>query len=317
VIAPTPAVGPRERGDLSIPAARAAVLAWYQAHGRALAFRSSRDPWGVLVAEVLAQQTQAQRAATAWLGFMARFPTPAALAAATPADVLRAWRGLGYNRRALRLQLAARVILAEHGGRVPGDVAALERLPGVGRYTARAVAATAFDVPVAALDTNVRRVIGRVAGMTGGDAVTARRVEALADAAVPPENPATWTHALMDIGATVCVAAAPRCGACPVAPWCRSRGRAVTRIPARGGPARASTGASARFPATNRWLRGRILDRCRDAASGGWVDFEEHLGEHDLAAVRAAVVALADEGLIELAPVSAPGGVLAARLPLA
>jgi A/G-specific adenine glycosylase len=147
---------------LALPAdARAAVLAWYDAGGRALAFRSSRDPYAILVSEVMAQQTQVSRVVEVWPRFLARFPTVDALAASTPADVVRAWQGMGYDRRALNLRLAAQVIRDEHGGRVPEDIEALDRLPGVGPYTARAVAAIAFGRRVGAVDTNVRRVLTR------------------------------------------------------------------------------------------------------------------------------------------------------------
>ncbi len=124
---------------------RASVLAWYQRHGRRFAFRGPRDPYRVLVAEVILQQTQASRGEAAWGGFLARFPDVATLAAARPAEVLRAWAGLGYNRRALNLHRAARAVVAEHGGRVPEGIGELQRLPGVGPYTARAVAAIAHS----------------------------------------------------------------------------------------------------------------------------------------------------------------------------
>ena len=137
------------------------------------AFRATRDPYAVLVSELMAQQTQAARAAEAWTGWMARWPTVRALADAPVADVLRAWAGLGYNRRALSLHRAAQAIVAEHGGVVPATVAVLEALPGVGPYTARAVAAIAFGIPVGAVDVNVRRVLGRIAA-GGPDAFTPR-----------------------------------------------------------------------------------------------------------------------------------------------
>jgi A/G-specific adenine glycosylase len=144
-------------------AARAAILGWYAERGRPLAFRRTTDPYAILVSEAMAQQTQASRAAASWERFMATFPTVGALAAASPADVLRAWAGLGYDRRALALWRAARVIVEDHDGRVPSSVEELQALPGVGPYTARAVAALAYGVPVGAVDVNVRRVLGRVA----------------------------------------------------------------------------------------------------------------------------------------------------------
>ena len=143
-------------------AARDAILDWYAAPADACRSAATTDPYAILVSEAMAQQTQATRAGEAWTRFMDAFPTVASLAAATPADVLRAWHGLGYNRRALNLWRAARTIVEVHGGTVPADLDALRALPGVGPYTARAVAAIAFGMAVGAVDTNVRRVIGRI-----------------------------------------------------------------------------------------------------------------------------------------------------------
>src|SRR5262249_10335835 len=140
---------------------RESVLGWYRANGRPLAFRRTGDPWAILVSEFMAQQTQASRAAEAWERFVERYSTPATFAAATPADALRAWRGLGSSRRALALRAAAIDIVVRHGGNVPSTVEALDALPGVGPYTARALAALAFGVRVGAVDTNVRRVLSR------------------------------------------------------------------------------------------------------------------------------------------------------------
>jgi A/G-specific adenine glycosylase len=278
--------------------ARRAILAWYDARGRQLAFRASRDPWAILVSETMAQQTQVARADERWQRFMARFPTVAALAAASPADVLREWRGLGYNRRALNLWRAARLVVEEHDGRLPSDVAALQRLPGVGPYTARAVAAIAFGQPVGAVDTNVRRVLGRLGGATAAD------LQALADAVVPRARPADWTHALMDLGATVCRARAPRCDACPARAWCAWEGDPPAMPTRRIEPA---------FPSTQRWLRGRILDRLRDAGGSGWTNLRGPIGEHDAGAVAGAVAGLARDGLVERDPRDA----WRCRLPLA
>ena len=144
------------RGTPSIPRA---LLAWYRPRARALRIRSTRDPWAILVAEVMSQQTQIARVDEAWVHFMRRFPTPRRLARSSQADVLRAWAGLGYNKRALALWRAAGIIETEHAGQVPRELADLESLPGVGPYTARAVASVAYGQPVAAVDTNVRRVL--------------------------------------------------------------------------------------------------------------------------------------------------------------
>ena len=159
---------------------------------------------------------------------MEQFPTVEALAAATPAAVLRAWQGLGYDRRALALWRTARIVVDEHGGRIPSTVAELQALPGIGPYTARAVAALAFGMPVGAVDVNVRRVLGRI---VAGDAValSAPALQDVADDAVPPDRPGDWTHALMDVGAILCRPRAPRCDACPARPWCRLASRGAAR----------------------------------------------------------------------------------------
>jgi len=273
--------------------ARAAVLAWYDASGRALPFRRTRDPWAILVSEVMAQQTQIARVADAWSRFMARFPTPAALAASSPADVLRAWQGMGYDRRAINLRRAAQAIRDEHGGHVPDDIEALQRLPGIGPYTARAIAAIAFGRPVGAVDTNVRRVLGRTLDLEG-----AAVVQTAADASIDRARPGDWTHAVMDVGATVCRPRNPRCDACPLRPWCGfalANGASSVTVT----PVRAQTAAPA-FTSTKRWLRGRIVDRLRAAPDGAWTEVDAPIGSHDAVAVGAALDALARDGLVEL-----------------
>ncbi len=289
---------PLDPGVTVPPVLRDAVLGWYRGHGRALAFRATRDPYAILVSELMAQQTQAERAAIAWTAWMARFPTVDALAEAPVADAVRAWAGLGYNRRAINLHRAARAIVAEHGGRVPDTVEGLMALPGVGPYTARAVAAIAFGRSVGAVDTNVRRVLGRVAA-GGADGLAAADVQALADAVVPDGMASDWTHALMDIGALRCRPRAPLCADCPAATWCRyaAGARPSASVPARSSAARNREPA---FPSTTRWLRGRIVDRARDADGGAWVSFGDPIGDHDRPAVREAVSALASDGLLEV-----------------
>jgi A/G-specific adenine glycosylase len=280
------------------------ILAWYDRAGRDLPFRATRDPYAILVSEAMAQQTQAARAGEAWTGFMATWPTPAALATAAPADVLRAWRGLGYNRRALNLWHAARRIVEVHEGQVPADLGALQALPGVGPYTARAVAALAFGMPVGAVDTNVRRVLGRI---VAGDATTlgASETQRIADAAVPRDRPGPWTHALMDLGATICRPRNPDCGRCPAQALCQYAaiaGDGKTEPAARHPVARPRTArrTAAPFPTTSRWLRGRIVDRLREAEGDGWTSIEGPIGSHDRVAVAAAMRALARDGIVEL-----------------
>jgi A/G-specific adenine glycosylase len=292
-------------------AARQAILAWYATNGRRLAFRRTTDPYAVLVSEAMAQQTQAARAADHWERFMERFPTIADLASASPAEVQRAWQGLGYNRRALALWRAARVIQSEHGGSIPDSVAVLGTLPGVGAYTARAIAALAFGRPVGAVDVNVRRVLGRIVS-SSPEELSPRQMQSVADDAVPPGRAAEWTHAVMDIGATLCRPRGPRCEECPARPWCRYA--AVGRTSADESAATPATRQRTHFPATNRWLRGRILDRLRAAPDDHWVAIEAPIGTHDRARVRDAANAMAVEGLIEIDRRSTEDGVTRARL---
>lgn len=257
-----------------VAALRRSLLEWYEAGGRSLAIRAPGiDPWGVLVAEVMAQQTQIGRVEQVWRVFLDRFPAPADLAAASPADAIRAWRGLGYNRRALDLHQAAAAIVAA-GGRVPADPRALQALPGVGPYTARAVAAIAFGRPVGAVDVNVRRVLGRM--LAGGSAALGRaHAQAAADRLVDRRRPVDWNHAMMDVGAIVCRPASPACPDCPLRRWCRAAGDAAlsggghSRPAPREGTPRTTTGqlacrcVSRRPPAgcAAGWLTGCAMRR--------------------------------------------------------
>ena len=205
---------------------RTALLAWYAADHRDFPWRETSDPYAVLVSEVMLQQTQAARIAARFGRFMDRFPTAEALAAATSAEVLAEWSGLGYNRRALALQRAAAIVIRDGW---PHDVAGLAVLPGVGPYTARAVASLAFGLPAGVVDTNVRRWLLRRFG--GPD--EPRRLQAVADALAAPglgADVAAWTHATMEFGAAVCRSRDPRCEACPIARGCPSRG-AANRVP--------------------------------------------------------------------------------------
>jgi A/G-specific adenine glycosylase len=294
----------------------AAVLDWYSATARPLAFRATTDPYEILVSELMAQQTQAARAAEAWRGFLQLFPTFGDLAAASPAAVVRAWRGLGYNRRALALRAIAVAVVTDHGGRLPEDLAALQRLPGIGPYTARALAALAFGQSVGPVDTNVGRVLQRVVfGLdtgVGRGRPSARELQTVADAAVPPGAAAVWTHALMDIGATLCRPKAPRCEACPIQPWCRAAealagaSRARSRRKAESAASAASAAPMARpragFQATRRWLRGRIVERLCDAPDGEWVALGDRIGEHGPDAIEGALAGLRRDGLVERHP---------------
>lgn len=229
------------------------VLAWGGAQLRDLPWRAERDPWAILVAEVMLQQTQAERVIPKWHSFLARFPDPAACATSSLADVLRLWQGLGYPRRARNLRAAATIVVAEHDGDLPGDLDALMALPGVGPYTARAVLAFAFERDVAVVDTNIARVLAR----THHQRFTPKGVQAIADGLVPRGAGWMWNQVLMDLGATVC-RPSPNCDRCPVAATCawQCAGRAEPD------PALRSAGVSRiqrRFEGSDRQARGKIL----------------------------------------------------------
>ncbi len=207
---------------------RRRLLRWFRRQGRDLAWRRTRDPYQVLVSEFMLQQTQVARVEEFFPRFLARYPTIDHLAAAEPAQVREAWQGLGYYRRAANLHRLARVVVAEHAGRVPADQQALRALPGGGRYTAGAVATFAYEQATPAVDTNVGRVIRRA--FFGGRAARRkgvageRKVWEVAERLVPRAGHAAWSfnQAIMELGALVCTARVARCGECPVSSVCRT-----------------------------------------------------------------------------------------------
>jgi A/G-specific adenine glycosylase len=235
----------------------------------------------VLVSEVMAQQTQLARVVPAYLRFMEQFPTPASCAAASTGDVLRAWHGLGYNRRARNLHRASQAVVAEHGGRLPSDLSGLLSLPGVGAYTARAVLAFAYEVDVGVVDTNAGRVLSRA---VAGRPVSSAEAQRLVDAMVPPTRGWWFGQALLDLGAGTCVAGTPRCGECPIRRRCRwaATGRCGAD------PAAGSAGVSvaqSRFDGSDRQGRGRLV---------GW--------EGDPERVDRVVAGLTAEGMVVRTP---------------
>ncbi len=214
-----------------MPSARAAaslrrrLLAWYRRSARDLPWRRTRDPYAIWVSEVMLQQTQVATATPYYRHFLRRFPSVRRLASATREDVLASWSGLGYYRRARLLHAAAIAVVRDHGGRVPDDPAAFARLPGVGRYTAGAVQSIAFGRPLPVLDGNVARVFSRWFALAESPRTPAgsRALWTVAESLVPMRAAGDWNQALMELGATVCLPRAPRCGACPVARSCRAR----------------------------------------------------------------------------------------------
>jgi A/G-specific adenine glycosylase len=238
------------------------VLAWYDSAGRDLPWREPGcSAWGVLVSEVMLQQTPVVRVLPAWRAWLNRWPTPSALAADPPGEAIRMWDRLGYPRRALRLHAAAAAIVERHGGEVPDDHAALLALPGVGGYTAAAVASFAFGQRHAVLDTNVRRVLARTVGGEQYPATTLTVAETERAQGLVPGDAATaarWAVAAMELGALVCTARTPRCADCPVRRLCRWR---LDGHPAYDGPARRGQA----YAGTDRYVRGLILAVLRAA----------------------------------------------------
>lgn len=236
------------------------------------------------------QQTQAPRVEPVFVAFLARFPTVAALAEASGADVVRAWSGLGYNRRAVALHRCAQTIVSAHGGRVPREVHDLVRLPGIGPYTAAAVASIAFGVPVVAMDTNVRRIVARVAHGCEPDEVPARALAASADVMLETRTPGDWNQALMDLGREVC-RREPRCEACPLAPACRFR--------ASGRAGRSSVRRQSRFEGSVRQVRGRVVDTLRDRRSASADELAARTG-FPAGRIQEALDGLARDGVVEI-----------------
>jgi len=257
------------------------VLAWGVPKMRALPWRQVRDPWEVLVSEVMLQQTRVDRVISKWMVFLEEFPTPADCAHASLGDVLRLWQGLGYPRRAKNLHATAVEVTASNGGRLPDTLDELLALPGIGPYTARAVLAFAFERDVAVVDTNIARILAR----TSGERLTPKRAQSMADALVPEGDGWTWNQVLMDLGAVVC-RPRPKCDECPLTSSCAWR-RTGHPDP---DPAIGSAGVSvvqAPFEGSDRQRRGQVI-----AALGA--------GPCRADAFDAAIVeGLLDDGLIE------------------
>jgi len=268
------------------------LLHWYAAHRRDLPWRRPGvGAWGVLVSEVMLQQTPAARVEPVWHEWLRRWPEPAALAAEVPGEAVRAWGRLGYPRRALRLHQAATFIVEWHGGVVPSSYDELRALPGIGDYTAAAVAAFAYGQREAVLDTNARRVYRRVFDGTD-DSTSAPTVaeRAAARARVPTRRPGAYAVAVMELGALVCTARSPDCTRCPVRDLCRWS--------AAGHPVATRRRAAQRYEGTDRQARGRLLAVLRErSAPVGWPDLEP--AWHDAAQRARAMDSLVADGLVE------------------
>ena len=278
----------------------AALASWYAAHARDLPWRRTRDPYAILVSEVMLQQTQVARTVPKYAEFLDAFPTLGALADAPVADVIRAWSGMGFNARAVRLHRLAVEVVAEHGGRLPRTAEGLRALPGIGPYTAAAVACFAFGARTPVLDTNVYRVLSRVVhGLTPPERSA---LEPLARALLPgpdaPLDASAWAQALMDVGASVCSVSSPACGSCPLEPHCAAA-PALLREGAPRALAEASVPYVAKqgtFAGSTRFYRGRIVAALRGLPAGGSLSVAR-LAEATGGLARDAIAALVD-GLV-------------------
>jgi A/G-specific adenine glycosylase len=261
------------------------VLAWGVPRLRDLPWRATRDPWAVLVSEVMLQQTQVTRVLPKWAAFMSEFPTTAACADAALGDVLRMWQGLGYPRRARNLHAAAAAV--EALGSFPRTLDGLLALPGVGAYTARAVMAFAFEADAAVVDTNIARVLARFTGRR----LTPKEAQALADAGLPPGEAWAWNQCLMELGALVC-RPSPMCGDCPLRRRCAWKGSGPDPAVGSAGVSR----AQAPFEGSDRQARGRLL-RAVSSGSVRRVDAATAMGVAVERAERL-VASLVDDGLL-------------------
>lgn len=250
-----PAPLPLRRGLAGLtPEAARELLAWGERNRRELPWRTTRDPWAVLVSEVMLQQTQAARVVPAWTGFMARFPDPSTCASAPLAEVLRRWQGLGYMRRARDLHRTACIVVTEHGGRLPERLDDLLALPGIGPYTARAVLVFAHEQRHGVVDTNVGRLLAR----WDGRPLTAGRAQARADELVPAGRSWDWNQSLFDLAAAICRPRSPRCDACPVRTACAWGAAGRPEPDPAAGSARTGR-RQAPFDGSDRQLRGRLV----------------------------------------------------------
>ena len=280
------------------------LLDWYRANRRDLPWRRTRDPYRILVSEVMLQQTQVDRVIPKYHAFLEQFPTLQALAAAPVAEVIRAWSRLGYNRRAVNLQRAAQAVVERHDGVMPRERVTLEDLPGIGRYTAGAVACFAYEQEVGFLDTNIRRVLHRV--FLGPELpeprATARELERLADELVPVGAGYDWNQALMELGALVCTARKPLCLVCPLQSECRAFPEIQTVLASL--PKGTRLKAEAPFAGSTRYYRGRLIAALRELDHGEAIDLaslgprvREGFAAEDLPWLRELVAGLARDGL--------------------
>jgi A/G-specific adenine glycosylase len=293
------------------------LLQWYAVEQRNLPWRSIDDPYAILVSEIMLQQTQVERVIPKYQQFLAAFPTLQALAAAPTADVISTWVPLGYNRRAVSLQSIARQVLAEYNGRIPDTLDALLKLKGIGRYTAGAIACFAYRKQVATVDTNIRRVLHRIFfGLEHPEPrLNDAQMLSFAEHVLPAGEAYNWNQALMDLGATICTSASPKCASCPLQACCSAyvemgqyslfpSGTVLRQV--RKVAEKKANYQSQPFTSTNRYFRGRVIDLLRSLPSGSRLSLAE-LGpqikttftDDDLPWLQRLIEGLAKDGLVD------------------
>ncbi len=240
------------------------IFRWYRRHGRKLPWRDIRDPYRILIAEIMLHQTRVGRVLQAYPEFLRRFPSLRALAAAPRSDVVIAWRGMGYNNRAVRIHRLAQQLLIRGNGRIPRTLQECRELPGVGKYTAHALLVSVYRMDLPVVDVNIRRLLSRLLWRmrTTADLRSEREIWTRAESLIPRGRAYEWTQALMDIGATICTARAPKCPACPLAALCPSRSAMKPAPP----PKRHQE--PSRFGIPDRLHRGRIIEALRSSRNG-------------------------------------------------
>ncbi len=295
------------------------LLQWYAVEHRDLPWRSTHDPYAILVSEIMLQQTQVHRVLPKYQQFLATFPTLADLAAAPTSDVISAWAPLGYNMRAIRLQSIARQVIAEYGGRIPDTIEALLQLKGVGRYTAGAIACFAYKKQVATVDTNINRVLHRIfLGLEHPEPKLNRaKILTIAEQVLPNGKADDWNQALMDLGATICTSSNPQCSRCPLYEVCKAytemlqyslfpSGTVLRQL--RKVAEKHETEQARPFTSTNRYFRGRIVDHLRSLPAGQRIPLttlgqkiKPEFSEDDVSWLQHLVDRLAKDGLVDYA----------------
>ena len=268
-----------------------ALLDWWSVSHRNLPWRETRDPWAIMVSELMLQQTQVTRVIPKYMNFLERFPTPQECSQASPALIIEAWEGLGYNRRALNLHRAASIIVDSYGGVVPDSLDQLLQLPGIGPYTARAILCFAYEKDIGVVDVNTKRVISRIVG----ELLPPQELQKRADELVPQGQGWIWNQALMDLGSGICKARVVDCANCPLKKFCSWRGEGSDPVAYRNKPKRISI----KFEGSDRQGRGRLINvlRKRLVVSS---ELEEVMGwKGDPKRCERVVSGLIKDGLVE------------------